>query len=79
LAGQLASLLYSSTKTASSSLLPLPLEQDKPKTLHGMLQPTIHKRRKNLSISCILPFESSITCFIWLNALRCVFTSLVLN
>ena len=49
-AGQLASLLYSSTKTASSSLM---LEQDKPKTLLGILQPTIHKRREILLVSCI--------------------------
>ena len=74
LGGQLASLLYSSTKTASSSLLML--EQDKPKTLPGILQPTIHKRIQNLRVSCILSFfkESSallgqilVTRFIWLN------------
>ena len=50
LAGQLASLLYSSAKTASSSLL---LEQDKPKTLP---LPEIQKRRQNLRVSCILSF-----------------------
>ena len=52
------------------------LEQDKPKTLPGILQPTIHKRIQNLRVSCILSFfkESSallgqilVTRFIWLN------------